>query len=65
VLLLYPNGQRQDILLAGIPRIGEQIRLDNGPDAKALTVEHVLWIEGRGRAADPEVILSVRRDLGK
>jgi hypothetical protein len=61
VLLLYPNGQRQDILLAGIPRVGEHVRLANGPDTRSLVVEHVLWLEGSGRSPDPEVILSVRK----
>ena len=59
MLLLYPNGQRQDILLAGIPRQGEYIRLDNGPNIPPLVIDSVLWLEGRGRAPEPEVILSV------
>jgi hypothetical protein len=27
VTLLYPNGQRQEVLLGSVPRIGESIRL--------------------------------------
>jgi hypothetical protein len=60
VLLLYPNGQRQDILLAGIPRVGERVRLANGVNAPPLVIEQVTWIEGSGRTPEPEVILSVR-----
>jgi hypothetical protein len=62
VLLLYPNGVRQDIVLAGVPRVGEQIRLrlNNGsPSTPSMVVTHVLWIEGEGRAPEPEVIVSV------
>lgn len=60
VMLLYPNGQRQDVLLAGVPRTGEHIRLDNGPSSLSLVVEHVMWVEGHGRSPEPEVIVSVR-----
>jgi hypothetical protein len=66
VLLLYPNGQRQEILLAGIPRVGERIRLDDSkPTSSSLIVEQVLWVEGTGRTPDPEVILSVRKTPGE
>lgn len=59
--LLYRNGQRRDLLLAGIPRQGERVVLDNGRDEPALVVDLVTWVEGKGRTPDPEVILSVHK----
>jgi hypothetical protein len=61
VILVYPNGNRRDALLRDVPRMGEHIRLaDDDPETPTLEVEDVLWIEGHGRAPDPEVIVSVR-----
>jgi hypothetical protein len=59
-VILSEKGQRdREILLAGIPRKGETIRLANGRD-RSLLVEHVLWLEtGKGEAM-PEVIIVVR-----
>jgi len=61
VQLLYRNGQRRDVLLAAVPREGDQIRLDNGAssDEAALVVDRVTWLEGAGRGPDPEGISSV------
>lgn len=60
VVLTFPNGQRQEVLLAGVPRIGEGIRLRNGPTAPTLVVEGVLWMEGTDRSDQPSVIIVVR-----
>jgi len=60
VTIVHPNGERQEALLAGVPRVGEHVRLGNGVPGVTLVVEHVLWIEGVGRAAEPDVIVVVR-----
>jgi hypothetical protein len=61
VLLSYKGGAQKEVLLAGVPRVGEQIRLrDSHPESPALLVEHVLWMEGGGSNGTPEVILAVR-----
>jgi hypothetical protein len=61
--IVYPNGQRQDVLLAGVPRVGEHIRLRNGPgQSPSYVVEHVLWIEG---APEPDVVVAVRPHIDK
>lgn len=60
VTLSHPNGQRQEVLLAGVPRVGDHIRLKNGLPVPALVVEHVLWMEATGGAVEPGVIVVVR-----
>ena len=60
ITVVHPNGERQECLLAGVPSIGHHIRLGNGVPGVTLVVEHVLWIEGTGRAAEPDVIVVVR-----
>jgi type II secretory pathway pseudopilin PulG len=62
ITLAYPNGNRQEALLAEVPRIGEHIRLSNGADDPWLTVVHVLWVEG---TQPPHVIVSVRPLINK
>lgn len=57
ITLSYPNENREDIFLAEVPRVGENVRLSNGPERPWLVVEHVLWIEG---ITPPHVIVSVR-----
>ena len=57
VILLYPDGQREEVILAGVPREGETIRLNN--HGKPLTVEHVLWMEA-SNGHEPAVLVSVR-----
>jgi len=64
VTLSHPNGQQQDVLLAGVPRKGESIRLRNGVTDPALMVEHVLWMEGQDRSGEPSVVLVVRPHPG-
>jgi hypothetical protein len=48
------------VLLAGVPRKGEQIRLPNGIDGPALVVEHVLWMGAPDTSNEPDVIVVVR-----
>lgn len=60
VTIVHPTGERQEVLLAGVPRVGEHVRLGNGIPATRLVVEHVLWVEGRGREHEPDVIVVVR-----
>jgi hypothetical protein len=57
VILLYPNGQRREIILSGDPRKGDQI-LPEG-SAKPLTVENVLWMEA-ANGHGPAALVSVR-----
>ncbi len=59
VTLAYPNGGTEKVLLAGVPRIGERIRLDNGPDEPSLIVDAVLWLETKN-GHEPGVVLTVR-----
>ena len=61
VIISFPNGNRQEVLLAGVPRVGESIRLrDRSSDSPSLIVEHILWQEGRGNPPDPDIIVVVR-----
>jgi hypothetical protein len=65
VKLQYPNRRTRQVPLAGIPRVGDYVQLatkeDQSPGENALlVVEAVTWTEGRGRAPDPAVIVSVR-----
>lgn len=60
VTLKYPNDVTQDVLLADVPRAGEDIRLSNGADSVSLLVEHVLHVEGRQGVAPPIVVVTVR-----
>jgi len=64
VTLSHPNGQQQEVILAGVPRKGESIRLTNGLTDPALMVEHVLWMEGKLRGDEPQVVLIVRPHPG-
>lgn len=61
VILLYPDGQRREAILAGVPREGETIRLKG--DRKPLGVEHVLWMES-SNGREPAVLISVRAAPG-
>jgi hypothetical protein len=58
VILLYPDGQRREAVLAGVPRNGETVRLKD--DRALLVIEHVLWMEA-SNGAEPSVLLSVRQ----
>ena len=61
VIISFPNGNRQEVLLAGVPRVGESIRLrGRSADSPSLIVEHILWQEGLGNPPDPDIIVVVR-----
>jgi hypothetical protein len=60
VTLLYPNGNTREILLAGVPRHGDHIRISNGPETPSLVVELVTWVEGSDTPPEPTVIVAVR-----
>jgi hypothetical protein len=57
VILLYPDGQRKEVILAGVPRVGETVRLKG--DRHPLVIEHVLWMES-SNGQEPAVLVSVR-----
>jgi len=60
VTLSYPNGQRREVLLAGVPRTNEHIRLVNGvPSDPSLVVDQVLWMEREGDQPEPTVLIIV------
>ena len=60
-VILSQRGQRdQEVILAGVPRQGETIRVSNGTVGSSLIVEHVLWMEGTVRDPEPSVIVVVR-----
>lgn len=60
VILSFPNNQRREVLLAGVPRVGESIRLANGISEPSLTVEHILWSEATLNETEPTVVVAVR-----
>jgi len=60
VTISYPSGQQQEVLLAGVPRVGESIRLVNGTPGSTLIVLHVLWLQADATDPTPQVIVEVR-----
>ncbi len=53
-VILSQRGQRdREVILAGVPREGETIRVTNGGSGGSLIVEHVLWMEGTLREPEP------------
>lgn len=62
VVLNYPTGATREVLLSGVPRVGEHIRLrDAKPSDQSLVVQHVLWMEGGSNGSpEPEVVVAVR-----
>jgi len=63
ITLQFPdNGDLQEVLLAGNPRVGDHIRLGGREPGQTrdLIVEQVTWVEGGGRGKDPDVLVSVR-----
>lgn len=60
VTLSMTGERRMQILFAGVPRVGESIRLSNGLGSRTLVVEHVLWMEACDDGLEPDVILVVR-----
>jgi hypothetical protein len=57
VKLLFPDGQRRDVILPGVPREGDSIRLKGRE--KPLVVEQVMWMEA-DNGVEPIVLVSVR-----
>jgi hypothetical protein len=66
VVISFPGGVRREVVLAGVPRVGEHIRLsDIAPTDPPLLVEYVLWCEGsNGASSAPMVILVVKPHPG-
>lgn len=60
VVISYPNGDRDEVLLAGVPRAGDSIRLTNGRPGATLLVLHVLWIAPDTKEPGPQVVIEVR-----
>ncbi len=60
VTISYPNGAQEEVLLSGVPREGETIRLANGAPGVTLVVLHVLWLQATAREVEPQVIVEVR-----
>ena len=59
VTLSFPNRQQREVLLAGIPRVGEHVRLGNGASESSLLVEQVVYLEARNGEA-PQVLVIVK-----
>jgi hypothetical protein len=60
VILSQRGLQNREVLLAGVPRVGETIQLVNGRATTRLSVEHVLWQEGSPSEPTPSVVVVVR-----
>jgi hypothetical protein len=60
VVLSYPNGTRESVLLAGVPRKGELIPAGENPAGPALRVLEVLWLRATLKDPEPDVIVRVR-----
>lgn len=63
IVLFYPNGQREEVVLSGVPRVGDHVRIRNGrgttPD---LIVDAVLWMEAFLPPPNPSVVVIVHSD---
>jgi hypothetical protein len=61
VTLRYPNGQLQEVVLEGVPAVGDDVRPNDGPkNAPPLRVIHRLWVEFDQRTdKDAQVLLMV------
>jgi len=59
VTLRWPNGQVREVLLSGVPRKGDHVQVQNGPNEAPLVVEHILWVEAEPGEL-PSVIVVVR-----
>jgi hypothetical protein len=57
VILLYPDGQRREVILAVVPVTGDTILLKG--DKKPLVVEHRLLMEANN-GVEPAALISVR-----
>lgn len=60
VTISHPNGEREEVLLSGVPRVGDSIRLRKADaSTPALIVEHIVWQEG-GPRLEPCIVAMVR-----
>lgn len=58
-VILSQKGMRdREVILAGVPRVGETIKTSDGA-SDTLVVEHVLWMEGTVRDPEPAAIVVV------
>ena len=61
VILRHPNGQLQEVVLDGIPAVGDDVRPNDGPNQPALRVIHRLFVEfDQAKDKDAKVILVVQ-----
>jgi hypothetical protein len=60
VVLSYPNGTREEVLLAGVPRKDELIPAGANESGPSLRVLEVLWLRATARNPEPDVIVRVR-----
>jgi hypothetical protein len=62
VTLRHPSGELQDVVLDGIPAVGDDVRPIGGkPGAPALRVVHRLFVEfDQHRDSEAKVVLVVR-----
>lgn len=58
IVIAFPDHHEQELLLAGVPRVGDRIRLINGT-VQTWVVREILWLEADGREEAPSVIVSV------
>jgi hypothetical protein len=60
-VLVYPNGRRENHLLSGVPRVGDDVQLrDTEPDEPPLVVEKITWAEVDSDSVEPSVVITVR-----
>jgi hypothetical protein len=60
VVLSYPNGAQEEVLLVGVPRVGDHIRRRHANlESNALVVDSVVWIEGGNGSPEPSVLVTV------
>lgn len=60
VTLSFRTGATRNVLLSGIPRVGDHIRpKETSPENESLRVEQVLWLEGVNGDHEPSVVISV------
>jgi hypothetical protein len=60
ITISYQNGQTKETLLAGVPRVGEFIRLNAEElPSPTLRVMHILWQEASDNELEPTIIVVV------
>jgi len=59
-VIISQGGQRREVILSGVPRVNEHIRLSTDElGDPSLVVDDVLWTEGNGKGVGPEVVVLV------